>query len=86
MSASIVPAAISSSSIVTISARTRPFRPPGANPVDSVCGAGVPGYMYVLSKKTSFVPWTLHASMTFLIITGNFSSHSAESIGSPTVR
>lgn len=71
---------------MTISARTRPLRPPGANPVDSICGVGVPGYMYVLSKKTSFVPWAMHASMTLRIIVGNFSSHRAESIGRPTVR
>ena len=86
MTASTDFSAIASSSVVAICARTRPLRPLGSKPIVSVCGVVVPGYMYVLSKNTSLVPYFAQESMTLRIIEGNCRSHSAESIGRPTVR
>ncbi len=68
-----VPVFHSLMSVVAMLARTSPFLLQGLKGVSSVMEPLTFPYMYTLSKKMSFAPARLQASMVLLIIRGHIS-------------
>jgi hypothetical protein len=61
--------------VAAMFARISPFLLQGLKGVSSVIGPLTFPYMYALSKKMSFAPARLQASMELLITRGHISSH-----------